>query len=114
MKFIKSYENICCDDIIKCVFDLNILDLNVYKKLKEIGESRIEILAEKLKKDRSTIYRSLQRLSLCGLCIKKTNNIEIGGYYHTYLSVENNIAKKKIKSCIDSWYKSMKEIVELI
>ena len=113
MKFIRSFENICCEDIIKCVFDLNVLDLNVYKKLKETGESTVDTLTKKLKKERSTIYRSLQKLTLCGLCIKKTNTIDTGGYYHTYLCTDVKLAKK-IESCIDTWYKSMKEMIKLL
>ena len=82
----------CCDDIIRCVFDFNDLDLNVYKKLKEEGESRADDLSQKLKKERSTVYRSLQKLTSCGLCIKKTNKITTGGYYHTYSSIDIKLA----------------------
>ena len=111
MKFIKSYENISCDDVIKCIFDLNILDINVYKKLKEIGESRTNKLANELKKERSTIHRSLQKLTSCGLCIKKTNKIKKGGYYHTYLYTNDEKVKVNLESCLDKWYKTMKEII---
>jgi len=47
MKFIKPYNNICCDDILKCVFDLNNLDIDVYNKLKKFGETRADELAKK-------------------------------------------------------------------
>lgn len=76
MKFIKSEDVICCNDLIKCVFDLNELDLKVYKKLKKKGESRAEILAKHLKRERSTVYRSLQKLTCCGLCIKNNKNYQ--------------------------------------
>ena len=51
MKFVKSTKNLSCSDVVSCVFDLNDLDLNVYKKLREIGESRTDTLAKKLKKE---------------------------------------------------------------
>jgi predicted transcriptional regulator len=113
MKFIKSFNNICCDDVIKCVFDLNVLDLNVYKELKKNGQCRADDLAKKMNRERSTIYRSLQKLTCCELCIKQTNTIETGGYYHVYSCNNLKDVKKKLENCVDNWYKSMKEMIKL-
>ena len=113
MKFIKQSKNLSCGDVISCVFDFNDLDLNVYKKLREIGESRTDTLAKKLNKERSTVYRSLQKLTICGLCNKKTKKIAKGGYYHTYSCIDAKIAQNKVESCIDDWYRSMKEIIKI-
>jgi predicted transcriptional regulator len=113
MKFINPSKIMCCDDVISCVFDFNDLDLNVYRKLKEVEESRADDLAKKLNKERSTVYRSLQKLTSCGLCIKKTNKIATGGYYHTYSRIDIKLVKKNVKSCIDDWYRSMKETIKM-
>jgi predicted transcriptional regulator len=113
MRFLDTSKKICCDDIIRCIFDFNNLDLNVYKKLKEDGESTAQNLSDKLKKERSTVYRSLQKLTKCGLCIKKTNKINTGGHYHTYKCIESELIKKKIESCINEWYKSMKDTLKV-
>ena len=113
MKFVKSHEDVCCDDAIRSIFDLNISDLNVYKKLKEVGESKVEDLVKIINKDRSTVYRSLQKLASCGLCNKKTKTIETGGYYHTYMCISGENVKKKAELCVDKWYESMKEMIEL-
>ena len=59
MKFIISTKKLNCSDNISCVFDFNDLDLNVYMKLKEIGNSITDTIAKKLKKERSTVNRSL-------------------------------------------------------
>ena len=114
MRFLDTSKNFCCDDVIKCIFDFNNLDFNVYKKLKEDGESTAQDLSKKLNKERSTVYRSLQKLTKCGLCIKKTNKIDSGGIYHTYKSVESELIKKKIESCLDEWYKLMKETIKVL
>ncbi|MEE8565682.1 MAG: helix-turn-helix domain-containing protein [Candidatus Thermoplasmatota archaeon] len=113
MRFLDTSKNICCDDVIRCIFDFNKLDINVYKKLKEDGELKAQELAYKLKKERSTVYRSLQKLTKCGLCIKKTNKIEAGGHYHTYESIDSKLVKIKIESCINDWYKSMKNTLKV-
>ena len=114
MKILKSSDSLCCDDALKCIFDLNKLDITIYKKLKKIGESRADEIAVLIGKERSTVYRSLQKLASCGICLKKTRKIERGGYFHTYTCLETKIAKKKLKSCLDNWYKSMNELIEIL
>ena len=112
MKFIREYENINCKDVLQCVYDLNKLDFQIYKTLKDIGESRADNLAIKMKKERSTIYRSLQKLSSCGLCTKKTKTIDSGGYYHIYSCKDITKIRKEMETCIDTWYKHMKETLK--
>lgn len=112
MKFIRNYENICCDDVIQSIFELNTLDLEVYKILKETGELRADALTKRMDRERSTIYRSLQKLTSCGLCTKTTKTIETGGYYHTYSCNDVKLIREKIESCIDEWYKQMKKILQ--
>lgn len=112
MKFIREYENISCTDVLQCVFELNKLDFNIYKTLKIVGEARADVLANKMKRERSTVYRSLQKLTSCGLCMKKTKTIESGGYYHIYSCNNPKQVKKEIESCIDEWYKQMKKTLK--
>ncbi len=112
MKFISSEKNICCNEVIKCVFDLNELDMSTYKKLKEKKELPATDLAKTLNKERSTVYRSLQRLVCCGLCKKKTKTLKKGGYYHVYSTITKKETKKKIEKCIDDWYKKMKNTLD--
>ena len=114
MKFIKLNNKICCDDVLKCVFDLNNLDIDVYNKLKKFGEMRADELAKKINKDRSTVYRSLQKLACCNLCLKETKNIGRGGYYHIYRWNNISEAKKELEECIDKWYKQMKNTLKEI
>ena len=112
MKFIQLDKKICYNDVIQCIFDLNNLDINVYKKLKETGEIRADELAKKINKERSTVYRSLQKFTCSDLCIKKTNILENGGIYHTYICRDAKNTKEKLEKCIDKWYKKMKETIK--
>jgi predicted transcriptional regulator len=112
MKFLNPEQNICCDDVIQCIYNLNQLDLLVFNYLRTNGCSRTDTIAKKLKKERSTVYRSLQRLTCCGLCIKKTKTIKQGGYYHVYQCAKSNTTKKQINKCIDEWYRTMKNTIK--
>ena len=112
MKVIREFENISCTDVLQCIFELNRLDSSIYKMLKEHGETRADDLAHKMKKERSTVYRSLQKLTSCGLCKKKTKTIESGGYYHLYSCNDSKQVRKEMESCIDEWYKQMKNTLK--
>jgi predicted transcriptional regulator len=80
--------------------------------LKQHGQTRADDLARKMNKERSTVYRSLQKLTCCGLCLKKTKKIESGGYYHLYSCIAHKEIKKEMESCIDEWYKQMKNVLK--
>ena len=108
MKFIQPDKNICCKDILQSLFQLNNLDFEVYNKLRDMRESRADVLAKIMNKERSTIYRSLQKLTSCKLCIKKTRTIDTGGYYHIYSCNELIKIKDEIDNCIDKWYSTVK------
>ena len=112
MKSFKLNKISCCEDIIQCVFDLNDLDIAIYKKLSKIKELRADDLAEDIGKDRSTVYRSLQKLNCCGICNKKIRKIKSGGYYHVYTCINDNEIKKNLEKCIDTWYKKMKQTIK--
>lgn len=112
MKHIPLDKNICCNDVIQCIFDLNNLDIEIYQILKKIKKARPQTLSKQLNKERSTIYRSLQKLTQSGLCIKKTNKIKTGGCYYTYELNNPEKIKKHLEDCIEKWYKKMKNTLQ--
>ena len=108
----KIQELVCCKDVLHILFDLNTLDFQVFKRLWENSETRADDLAKQMKKERSTIYRSLQKLTSCGLCIKTTNTLAGGGYYHTYVCTDTQQIKQDLQQCVDNWYQQMKQILQ--
>lgn len=112
MKSINLNTNINCDNVIQCIFELNNLDIKVYKILKKTREARADELAKILRKDRSNVYRSLQKLTCCRLCIKEQRNIQNGGYYHIYKSINATKIKKELSEQINRWHKKMKNTLK--
>jgi predicted transcriptional regulator len=108
MKIPSDGKILNCDDAVKCIFDLKELDVIIIRELRKHRNIRADQLATILKKERSTIYRSLQKLNRCGICEKKTKTIKHGGYYHTYSICENIMIKKTAEHCLDEWYKRVK------
>ena len=52
-----------CEDVMQCFFNLNAFELAVYMRLVKDGPKRSDDLAKKVKKDPTTVYRALQKLT---------------------------------------------------
>lgn len=101
-----------CRDIVKCMYKLSDFELVIYKKLVKQGPLKADDLAPVLKRDRSTVYRALQKLVASGLAYRDTKNIERGGYYHVYAAVEPSQLKARLYKCADDWFENMKTAID--
>jgi predicted transcriptional regulator len=61
----------------------------------------LDEVSKEVDRDRSTTFRSLQKLVTLGLCVKETKTIKEGGYYHVYSAVDMETfrveTEKKVK-----------------
>jgi predicted transcriptional regulator len=101
-----------CKDIVQCAYNLNDLEVQVYKVSARSGPLRADELADLMGKERSTVYRSLQKLVSCGMCVRDTKSLEKGGYYHVYSAIPNNVLKARLELCVDEWNKSIRDALE--
>ncbi len=97
-----------CADMLCRLFDLNELDLRLYRLLVN-QPYRTRVLANVIDRDRSTVHRSLQRLVSTGLCKRVCCPVDGGGRYFMYRAAPPTVVKQQVKDCIDSWYKHMQE-----
>ncbi len=105
-------EEVDCENVLECLYNLSELDRDILSLLSEGGEYRSSKIAEELDKDQSTAYRSLQKLSKCGLIYKEKKTIRNGGYYFVYSIRAMDKVKEEAKQCIDRWHTEMHEAVE--
>ena len=101
-----------CRDIVKCLYRLTDFELAIYKKLVKQGPLKADDLAPVLKKDRSTVYRALQKLVASGLAFRDTKTIDRGGYYHVYAAVSPEALKVKLHKCADDWFENMNSAID--
>jgi len=100
-----------CRDIVKCMYSLTDFELAIYRKLVKQGPLKADDLAPVMKKDRSTIYRAMQKLVSAGLAFRETKTIERGGYYHVYAAVSPDQLKAKLHKCADDWFENMNKAI---
>jgi len=101
-----------CQDLMRCAYNLSEFELDVYKRLSEVNPVRADDLAKLLGKERSTVYRALQKLMSCGMCYRQTKALGRGGYYHMYAAVERTELKRRLEQCVENWHWKMKQALE--
>ncbi len=100
-----------CHDLVQCAFSLAEFEVEVYYQLSTSGPLRADELAAKMGRDRSTVYRALQKLMTCGMVYRETKSIERGGYFHIYKAIGRDLLRDRLERCVNDWYSHMKEVL---
>ena len=101
-----------CRDVLRCIFDLGEKEISIYRKLLRSGPSRIESLQSSVSRDKSTVYRSLQRLVDVGLVEKQVRNLKRGGQFHEYTAVPPEEIRERVNACLDDWVDNLRKAFE--
>ena len=95
---ILTRRNASCDDLLCAVYNMNPVDLEIFYNLAGGVTASLDELATKVKRDRSTVHRSLQKLVSNQLCYKETRTLKDGGYYHAYGTTEITKIREQAES----------------
>ncbi len=103
-------EHATCRDMFEYFFDLSPSDVAVLYSLTRDTCETLDDIAMKIQKDRTTVFRSLQRLVATGLVTKKKNVMERGGYYYSY----TRISSAKISDLINEKEKAFHAVLQCL
>jgi predicted transcriptional regulator len=100
-------------DLFTILYDLSPLELELLfiliAKNKPIA---LETLAKDLDRDKTTVFRSLQKMVNLRICEKETKTLKEGGWYHVYKSIDVAAFKmeteKRVKEIKESFDRLMK------
>ena len=85
LRMLESAEK--CDELLSCIFGLNALERQLYLALVN-EELNIKKVSLRVGKERSVVYRALQKLIDHGLCRKEKKLLAKGGYFFVYSARE--------------------------
>ena len=99
--------------LLKCVFDLTDLEVNIILMLPLEG-MRVKEIQNILMQDRTTIQKSLKILVEKELVFRESKCCVQGkrGRYFVYKSLEREQIRKKVLTSINLWYEDLKESVK--
>jgi predicted transcriptional regulator len=106
-----DFDNINCYEIVKCIFNLNNTDLVVLQSFNKNDGMTINQLKSKIEKDRSIIYRSLEKLITCKLCYKERKSGEKRGFIDYYYRIPIKEIFKITEENLDKCYLKIKKLI---
>jgi len=102
-----------CEDLLGCFHGLKSLDRQVFGVLVD-AEDRLTVdeIADRVDRERSTAYRSVQRLMQAGFIQKDQVNYDQGGYYHVYRPVDAEQIADDMQRTLNDWYAKMGQLIQ--
>jgi predicted transcriptional regulator len=76
------------------------------------GALTVDEIAERVDRERSTAYRSVQRLLDTGFIRKEQVNYEQGGYYHVYEPIRAEEIADDMQRMLNDWYAKMGQLIQ--
>jgi predicted transcriptional regulator len=107
--------NATVKDLFIQLYDLSPLDLEILFMLiskKNDEPMTLDQISKEADRDRSTTFRSLQKLVTLGLCIKETRTIKEGGYFHVYNVVDMKTFKMETERRVRDLQKSLDRLLK--
>jgi predicted transcriptional regulator len=99
-------------DLFIYLYDLSPLELDLlFFLIKNKKPLTMEELARKADRDKSTIFRSLQKLVGLGICIKDTKTLKEGGYYHAYSAIDMESFRRETEKRVKELHESFDRLL---
>ncbi|HET7149483.1 MAG TPA: helix-turn-helix domain-containing protein [Candidatus Nitrosopolaris sp.] len=104
-------------DLFIYLYDLSPLDLDLlFILIKNKKPMTLEELAKRVDRDKSTVFRCLQKLVGLGICTRETRTLKEGGYYHAYSGIDIESFKmeteKRVKELEESFHRLLRKFEE--
>jgi predicted transcriptional regulator len=90
--------------------ELDILFMLISREKEE--PMTLDEVSKEMDRDRSTTFRSLQKLVTLGLLVKETKTIKDGGYFHVYSAVDRDTFKRETERRVKELQKSLDRLLK--
>jgi predicted transcriptional regulator len=101
-----------CEGLLECIHGLKELDRECFGVVVAAGEPlTVDEIAERIDRERSTAYRSVQRLLQAGFIQKEQVNYDQGGYYHVYRPSDPDRVADDMQRMLNDWYAKMGQLI---
>ncbi|MFB6150384.1 MAG: helix-turn-helix domain-containing protein [Haloarculaceae archaeon] len=101
-----------CEGLLECFHGLKELDQEVFVTLAGAEDAQtVDEIATAVDRERSTAYRSVQRLVEAGLVGKRQVNYDDGGYYHVFDVADSGDVTDDLQRMLNAWYAKMGQLI---
>jgi len=107
------HQDMVCEGVLECFHGLNGLDKECFRALVEAQEPlTIDEIAGAVDRERSTVYRAVQRLLGAGFIEKDQVNYDQGGYYHVFKPTDPAAIADDMQRLLNDWYAKMGQLIQ--
>jgi len=101
-----------CEGTLECVYGLRPLDREVFMAVADQAEPvTVDEIAALVDRERSTAYRSVQRLADSGFVRKEQVNYDEGGYCHVFRPADPDEVADDMQRLLNDWYAKMGQLI---
>jgi predicted transcriptional regulator len=101
-----------CEGLLECIHGLKQLDRRVFTVLTENEKPlTVDEVAAEVNRERSTAYRSVQRLVDSGFVQREQVNYDHGGYYHVFRPTDPDEVADEMQRMLNDWYAKMGQLI---
>ena len=105
-------QDMQCEGLLECIHGLKSLDKEIFGVLTEQDEPlTVDEIADEVDRERSTAYRSVQRLINSGFVQKEQVNYDQGGYYHVFRPTDADEIADDMQRMLNDWYAKMGQLI---
>lgn len=106
-------QEMVCEGLLECLYGLTGLDKEVFVCLVDHAEPlTVDEIAEEVGRERSTAYRSVQRLIDTGFVQTEQINYDQGGYCHVFQPTDPDEIADDMQRLLNDWYARMGRLVD--
>ncbi len=105
-------QDIACEDLFECISGSSDLDKEVYFTLLEHGQMDVDKIADAVGRERSTAYRSVQRLKAHGFIKQEQVGQSGGGYRHVYTATHPKEVADHMQQALNELYAELGQLIQ--
>lgn len=101
-----------CEGLLGCFHGLTDLDQSCVGTLADSREPlTVDNMAGEVDRERSTVYRSVERLKEADFVHREQRNYEDRGYYHVYRSADPDNTGDDLQRLLNDWYIQLDQLI---
>ena len=90
--------NASLKDLIMSLYDLSALEFDLlFALIARKKATPLDVLSKEVDRDKTTVFRCLQKLVDLRICEKVIKTLKEGGWYHVYTAIDVGTLKWKLK-----------------
>lgn len=100
-----------CEGLLECFYGLKRLDREVFRVLRDAEPLTVDEIADRVNRERSTAYRSVNRLVEAGVVVREQRTYDDGGYYHVFQLADPETVTDQFHRTLNDWYAQMGQLI---